>query len=534
MRNLDHPHILRIFGWAQDCSSIFMIMESCDGGELLGAVKKARYKFNDMPEVWASTVMRQILEAMAYCHAKGVVHKDLKSGNILLLNRATPETLFVQPPHGVVADLGLCEICGSTDWCGLTKRGHQVAGTASTMAPEVWKGNCGPKCDIWSLGCVLFELFASRLPFKAPEGTGWQKNVWLQLHQKGPDWHAMCCAGKQARDLCGQMLTIKERNRPTALVCLQHPWFDACAEFAASFEDIRKVCEAARLWPERSHMQRALCLKLAAEQNATSRFAAIFSSFDADRSGTLSQAELIAALQKLGVDESTAKKTAVALDYDGDGTCEYLEFAAACLSSLGDPFDEMLWHEFKALDFRGQGQLTTKAMAPLFEKLTPLVLSRKLKIPNLDTDGDGLVNFEEFCTFFGRPGASHRRAAAAEAITQDSEVLDTFISETPHATLDLSSGSSDGDKKNSLDEGSGPMYTCWRQMNSEFVSPTLAGRTAAEAMLDPPPTAVQLLRDLQTNFSDGEHVRGQSQERSHSANSCGKSESCCLKIFTLK
>ena len=139
MRNLDHPHILRIFGWAQDCSSIFMIMESCDGGELLGAVKKARYKFNDMPEVWASTVMRQILEAMAYCHAKGVVHKDLKSGNILLLNRATPETLFVQPPHGVVADLGLCEICGSTDWCG---RGWGCAVTVLLITFLVWGREC--------------------------------------------------------------------------------------------------------------------------------------------------------------------------------------------------------------------------------------------------------------------------------------------------------------------------------------------------------------------------------------------------------
>jgi Ca2+-binding EF-hand superfamily protein len=284
-------------------------------------------------------------------------------------------------------------------------------------------------------------------------------------------------------------------------------------------------------------MQRALCLKLAAEQNATSRFAAIFSSFDADRSGTLSQAELIAALQKLGVDESTAKKTAVALDYDGDGTCEYLEFAAACLSSLGDHFDEMLWHEFKALDFRGQGQLTTKAMAPLFEKLTPLVLSRKLKIPNLDTDGDGLVNFEEFCTFFGRPGASHRRVAAAEAKvqeTKDSEMLDTFISDTPHATLDISSASSDGDKENSLDEGSGPTYTCWREMESEFMSPSLAGRTESEALLDPLPAAVELLRDLKSNFTDSEVLTGGHQERSPSVHSVDHTARCCLPIFPMR
>lgn len=542
MRNLDHPHILRLFGWAQDHSSMYMIMEYCEGGELLEAVKKCRQKYIDMSEAWASTVIRQILEAIAYCHGKGVVHKDLKSGNILLLHKPRGPSLFSETPHGIVADLGLAEICGNTDWRGFTKRGSQIAGTASTMAPEVWNGSCGPKCDIWSLGCVLFELYASRLPFKAPEGTGWQKDVWLRLHKKGPNWHSMSCASKEARSLCIDMLCFKERNRPTARVCLEHSWIASFIGTSVPFQEIVKVCDAACLWPDRSPMQRAICLKLAAAENATSGFAAIFSSWDSDRNGVLSRLELVNALHLAGIQESTARKVAVALDYDGDGTCEYLEFAAACLSSLDDQFDEMLWREFTALDMRGTGQLTTKAMAPLFEALTPWAASRKLKIPNLDTDGDGVVNFEEFCTFFGRPGASARRQLILDArqVLQDdvkgSEV--TLTSETLNGTEDNSCESSDAVGEVDIREGSGPQRTCKLSMYTEFVSPSLAGRSPEEALTDPLPTEVDLLRALRNAaaFSEGECVLNGHLEHSVSNHSVhcvtfASERGCCLSNF---
>jgi len=408
LQQLDHPHVLRIFAWYADAQTVYMVMEYCAGGELVQAVSLAKASGELMPEAWPAIAMRQVFEAIAYCHAKGIIHKDLKSGNLLLLNdRQERCGLFKISPHVIVADLGLADqFRTSRVFPPLPSWSHQkVAGTPSTMSPEVWRGTCGPKADIWSLGCVMFELLTGRLPFKLPPSAKdrCDAEAWLEVHRAGPPWGSLHYS-KEAKDLCRLLLTFKERTRPAARECLRHSWFMKAAELndkEAQTELLRNVCDAVLRWRDKNPMQRALCLKLALDSPIVNRFASVFSLFDVDNSGTLSQAELIRALVDMKVAESTATRVARALDVNDDGSCEYLEFVAACLSSLDDQFEEMLKVEFTALDWQGRGELGARDMAPLLNKLQPLAADHGIELQDLDINGDGVICYSEFCNYFG-------------------------------------------------------------------------------------------------------------------------------------
>lgn len=408
LRNLDHPHILRIFSWYEDGDAINIVMEHCEGGELLKVVRKGRRDGLEVTEKWLATAVRQSLEALVYLHSKGVVHKDLKGNNILLLHNATSDdrSYFETMPHVVICDLGIAEVCCRGIF-GM--RGKKVAGTPVTMAPEVWKGSCSPKSDVWSMGCVTFELFANRLPFEVLGGINKASKVqekWLELHRRGPDWKLMDCS-PQALSFCKQLLVFKEAARPSASECLRHAWFNLCEECRLSPKEVSSICEAVLTWRERNPMQRALCLKMAVGCTCISKFAKIFTRFDTDHSGILERAEIIAALQGIGIDRANAKKAAAALDVNGDNSCEYLEFVAACLSSLEEQFDELLRQEFRALDKRGRGELTVKELEPLLQQLRELADAHGLQLHNIDKNGDGVISFTEFCEYFGRKGVDY-------------------------------------------------------------------------------------------------------------------------------
>jgi len=160
-------------------------------------------------------------------------------------------------------------------------------------------------------------------------------------------------------------------------------------------------------------MQRALCLKMAVGCTCINKFARLFSKFDTDNSGVLEKSEVVVALQSLGIDKNMAKKTAGALDVNGDDSCEYLEFAAACLSSLEEQFDELLRQEFRALDHRRKGFLTDKEMAPLLAELKPLAAAHGLVLEDMDSNSDGVISFTEFCEYFGRPGIDYTDTLAS-------------------------------------------------------------------------------------------------------------------------
>lgn len=161
---LEHPHIIRYFGGGEHDGQLFYAMELLEGGNVRDLLE--RYGSFSWQEV--ASIGRQVSAALQYAHNYGVIHRDLKPGNLFLDTDATVK----------LGDFGIARDTTAAD---ITSQGITV-GTHAYMAPEQIKGaKIDGKTDLYSLGCVLFELVVGKKPF---EGTNFAVLFEQHLHSR--------------------------------------------------------------------------------------------------------------------------------------------------------------------------------------------------------------------------------------------------------------------------------------------------------------------------------------------------------------
>ena len=158
MQHLEHPNIVQYLGCERKDFSISIFLEYISGGSI-GSCLRKHGKFEERV---VSSLTRQVLAGLSYLHGQGILHRDLKADNILLDTDGT---------------------CKISDF-GISKRSDNIYGNDATnsmqgsvfwMAPEVVRSQgqgYSAKVDIWSLGCVVLEMFAGRRPWSKEEAIG--------------------------------------------------------------------------------------------------------------------------------------------------------------------------------------------------------------------------------------------------------------------------------------------------------------------------------------------------------------------------
>jgi tRNA A-37 threonylcarbamoyl transferase component Bud32 len=166
--SIDHPNVVAVYDAGQVDGALYLAMRFVEGRDL-GAEIATRGRLS--PDL-AAHVVAAVADALDAAHARGLIHRDVKPGNVLLEGAGATPRVFL-------GDFGLTKDASSESG-GLTRTGHWV-GTVDYVAPEQLDGAAvDARTDVYALGCVLFQELSGRLPY---EGTEAQK-MWG--HAAGP------------------------------------------------------------------------------------------------------------------------------------------------------------------------------------------------------------------------------------------------------------------------------------------------------------------------------------------------------------
>jgi eukaryotic-like serine/threonine-protein kinase len=147
---LQHPNVLPLLDSGDAAGLLYSVMPF-----VVGETLRERLLTERLPIGEALLLGREIAEALDYAHRRGIIHRDIK-----------PENILLSEGHAIVADFGIARAIGLASGNSLTARGLPI-GTAAYMSPEQAQGEGGsdPRSDVYSAGCVLYEMLTGRMAF---------------------------------------------------------------------------------------------------------------------------------------------------------------------------------------------------------------------------------------------------------------------------------------------------------------------------------------------------------------------------------
>ncbi|KAJ7630866.1 kinase-like domain-containing protein [Roridomyces roridus] len=230
LRDLEHVNIVQFLGFEEtrEHLDITRFLEYVPGGSIMSILLK-HGRFSEDVTKWFT---QQILVGLDYIHSKGILHRDLKSDNIL------------------VDKTGVCKI---SDF-GISKKDDglgqhtQLAGTVYWMAPEVVQSSrrgYSSKVDIWSLACVVQEMWSGKRPWFGQELVA----VMLKLHKDKlpPPVPADVHLTNLALDFRQKCFAMDPQARPSAQALSTHPYLELTPGWTFQLSDIEKLCPSGPL-----------------------------------------------------------------------------------------------------------------------------------------------------------------------------------------------------------------------------------------------------------------------------------------------
>ena len=198
LSSLNHKNIIGFYESFFDIKSetLNIILEFADDGDLSTKIKQniKNQIFFDEITIWKTLI--QILEGLKYLHKKCIIHRDLKSANIFLTKNG-----FVK-----IGDLNVSKIITTMGMA------NTQTGTPYFAAPEIWNNNpYDYKCDIWSVGCIIYEMAVLKTPFRGASMKQLYNKVMKGIYPSLPNRYS-----DDLKKIIKKILVVNPKNRPSA------------------------------------------------------------------------------------------------------------------------------------------------------------------------------------------------------------------------------------------------------------------------------------------------------------------------------
>lgn len=374
LQQIDHPNILKIIDVYLEAHSLNIISEHCTGGELFEKI----IKHGHFTEKILCEYSKQIISAILYLHNIGILHKQLNPESILFTDDNENSELKI-------VNLG---------------RNKKEKQQIHFKAPETFSGDYTKASDIWSLG-IIFHLMASgKLPFSeaqdAQEYFMIIKTTPVEFNER--IWGRL---STEFKDLLKAMLDINPDKRPTARQIFDHEWFKKQSNSVNGRRLSKRSLFHLNNYTKHSKFKRALLgfmmTKITIQENIK-KFQVIFKTIDKNGDGVLSVDEILEGLKQARINIPNPLEMIRALDNDKSGEISYSEFLTALVDWEKELSSEKLTKAFNEIDVNKDGALSSRElMAVLGTDYSEEQFANFIK--EADINGDGKIDFSEFCLF---------------------------------------------------------------------------------------------------------------------------------------
>jgi len=402
MRKMDHPNIIKLYEIYQDEETFYFVLEYCSGGELLQYFIS---KNAHLGEIETMKLMRDIFKAVGYLHNHQICHRDLKLENFLF------EHL------GEDAQIKLIDFGLAKQKMDLTAGFKSIVGSPNFIAPEILnRKEYDFKCDVWSLGVIVFLLLSGDSPFQGENNLDTFNRIKKgKFVFESSDWKNI---SPEAKDLIKKLLIVDPNKRLTAFEALKHPWFQL-KEAPNQRGDVRKksIVFDPKLFKIMKDFKTPgkfkkevlkVILDFFKNDAESEKMTEFFKKLDTLNKGhiTLSEIEEVLASSKTDPETKTCLNELIQFMKSNNQNLEltYTDFLMATLDKNKFLDIKKLIAAFKHFDIDGSGIITVESLKKVMQRTGKEYSDEELKemIKEFDYAKNGGISFTEFITMIKR------------------------------------------------------------------------------------------------------------------------------------
>ena len=403
LKNMDHQNIVRIFEFYEGEKYLYMVTEFIEGNDLFKLIKKE----GKQTEMTTAIIMFQLFSAINYCNQRKIMHRDLKPENIMIGNKKLYGYIHIK-----IIDFGTAKFYEN-------ENENKLAGTPYYIAPEVLDKNYNEKCDMWSLGIIMYLLLVGKFPFTGKNGDEIFENIKKCEYDKKVLYDNKNIS-KEARDLIFKLLIINPNERIDSNSVLNDVWFkklkikEKLSELKPN--TIKSLLNNIKNYkPNKILQQVSIAYIVHNNPNLIDVVNAniLFLKIDENNDGVIEKKEFFSQLKKLFIDNiddnnnennieinnNFLEEIFNLIDTDKNGNIEYEEFLRAAIDKKILIEDKNLKFAFDFFDKDKSGFITLDKIFEIFNKNNENLASKeefKKIIDEVDLNKDGIIDFKEF------------------------------------------------------------------------------------------------------------------------------------------